>query len=176
MDISKACGVSVFENEEQAKSCANSSIVKKGVASIYAIYGFFITLVICIIGYYSIKETNNDANVKSTYNNILILISGISIIGITFLSYNYGYSIINNDSVMQVYNQDQKELNSRNANYTSREANVADLIKDRKQTEEAYERGVQNNRSNQNNSRSGTSINFGKGINYNSQNGFNIRF
>jgi hypothetical protein len=194
MDIHKSCGVTVFENEEQSKSCANSSTVKQGVAFMYAIYGFFITLILCAIIYFSVRNTNNVASVTNanngasvtnannvasvtnTYNNILLLVFGISIIGITFLSYNYGYATINNDSVMQVYNQDQTELNSRSASYTSREANVADLIKDRQQTEAAYIRGNQNNFSNQNNSRYGTNINFGTGINYNSRNGFGIRF
>ena len=68
---------------------------------------------------------------------------------------------------MQVYNQDQNELKSRSANYTSRNANVADLIKDRQQTEAAYNRGYDNN--------SYSSWNFGKGLNYNSRSGFGIR-
>ena len=49
MDIRKVCGVTVFENEEQAKSCTNSSTAKKGVAFIYAIYGFFIALILFAI-------------------------------------------------------------------------------------------------------------------------------
>ena len=32
MDIHKSCGITVFENEEQAKLCANSRTTKKGVA------------------------------------------------------------------------------------------------------------------------------------------------
>ena len=201
MDIRKVCGVTVFENEEQAKSCTNSSTAKKGVAFIYAIYGFFIALILFAIIYFSVRNTNNNASkpntnnntsttntnnttsttntnnndsVSNTYNNILLLVFGISIIGITFLSYNYGYGVINNDSVMQVYKQDQTELNSRSAKFTNREANVADLINDRQQTEAAYIRGNQNNFSNQNNSRYGTNVNFGTGLNYNSRNGLGI--
>ena len=102
MDIRKVCGVTVFENEEQAKSCANSSTSKKGVAFIYAIYGFFIALILCAIIYFSVRNTNNNAStpntnnnasapntnnnaVSNTYNNILLLVFEFFNILITIL-------------------------------------------------------------------------------------------
>ena len=159
-----ACNTIVFESKDQVNTCANSLAYKRNTAIPYAIFGFFIAIIIgAIVASFFISK---DATGKQTNTTMTALIFVLILISITFMSYNYGYQSADYESVLMAYNQDQQELASRTG-FKTREDNVADLIRDRQRIADVRENERRSGYGNRNQSNY-NNLNLG--------NGFNVRF
>ena len=86
------------------------------------------------------KSTKYDTNGKPV-SPFIKLFFMIFITGVTYMSYNYGYEQADYNSVLMAYQKDQQELDTRQSQFSSREANVLDLARDRQRERAAYNSG-----------------------------------
>lgn len=145
MDPHQACNTDVFTTMKQVNACADSKAYKQSAAMVYGIVGFIVAIILSValstmffasdVADAVSKPTKYDTNGKppevKPVSPFIKLFFMIFITGVTYMSYNYGYEQADYNSVLMTYQKDQQELDTRQSQFSSREANVLDLVRDR---------------------------------------------
>jgi len=165
MDPHKACNTDVFTTMKQVKACADSKAYKQSAAMVYGIVGFIVAIIlsmVVIVGFVlgDVADAASKPTKYDTKGNPIIsgkppevkpvspfikLFFMIFITGVTYMSYNYGYAQADYNSVLMAYQKDQQELDARVLQFSSRDANVLDLARDRQRERAAYNSGRRTN-------------------------------
>ena len=150
MDPHQACNTDVFTTMKQVNACADSKAYKQSTAMVYGIVGFIVAIILSVVLSTMVfasdvadavsKPTKYDTNGKPV-SPFIKLFFMIFITGVTYMSYNYGYEQADYNSVLMAYQKDQQELDTRQSQFSSREANVLDLARDRQRERAAYNSG-----------------------------------
>lgn len=160
MDPHQACNTDVFTTLKQVNACADSKAYKQSTAMVYGIVGFIVAIILSVVlstMFFASdvadavsKPTKYDTNDKppevkppevKPVSPFIKLFFMFFITGVTYMSYNYGYEQADYNSVLMAYQKDQHELDTRQSQFSSREANVLDLARDRQREREAYNSG-----------------------------------
>lgn len=161
MDPHQACNTDVFTTMKQVNACADSKAYKQSAAMVYGIVGFIVAIILSVIlsTMFFASDVADDVSKPTKYDTkgnpiisgkppevkpvspFIKLFFMIFITGVTYMSYNYGYGQADYNSVLMAYQQDQQELDTRESQFSSREANVLDLARDRQRERAAYKSG-----------------------------------
>lgn len=161
MDPRYACSTDVFTTLDQVKTCADSTAYKRSSAIRYGVIGFIVSLFLAsiIMMMFFTSSDNDTSNKPITYdakgNTIasskspevpstsilkkLIFVGIVSVV--TYFSYSYGYDQADYNTVLMAYQEDKREIDSRENRFKSRQDAIDDLANDRRNERAAYNQG-----------------------------------